>query len=146
MRRTLRIVGSAAAAATCVLAATSGTAHAEAPKPASLYAPSALVLAVGQGEDAASATVERAVTLTCAPRPGGTHPSAAAACAELSATGGRFAELVGGTSGVICTKEWRPVTVSVTGVWSGKNVNWSTTFANRCEMKAGLGEGAALAF
>ncbi|KUL54147.1 SSI family serine proteinase inhibitor [Streptomyces sp. NRRL S-1521] len=146
MRRTLKAVGAAAAAATCVLAATSGTAHAEAPKQAALYAPSALVLTVGQGEDATSTAVERAVTLTCAPRPGGTHPAAAAACAELTKTGGQFAQLVGSTSDVVCTKEWRPVTVSVTGVWSGKHIGWSTTFANRCEMKAGLGEGAALAF
>ncbi|CAM5719759.1 putative subtilase-type protease inhibitor OS=Streptomyces alboniger OX=132473 GN=sti PE=3 SV=1 [Streptomyces alboniger] len=86
------------------------------------------------------------MTLTCAPRPGGTHPSAAAACAELTKTGGRFGLLVGSTSDVVCTKEWRPVTVAVTGVWNGKHVDWSTTFANECEMKAGLGEGAALTF
>ncbi|WP_369216080.1 SSI family serine proteinase inhibitor [Streptomyces flavofungini] len=146
MRRTLRIAGAAVAAATCVLAATSGTAQAEAPKPTSLYAPSALVLTVGQGEDATSAAVERAVTLTCAPRPGGTHPAAAAACAELTKTGGQFAQLVRDSSDVVCTREWQPVTVSVTGVWYGKHVNWSATFANRCEMNAGLGEGAALAF
>lgn len=146
MRRTLKAVGAAAAAATCVLAATAGTAHAEAKQTKSLYAPSVLVFTVGQGEDADSATVERAVTLTCAPRPAGTHPAAAAACAELNKADGQFAQLVRGTSDVMCTKEWRPVTVSVAGVWNGKHVNWSKTFGNQCEMKAGLGEGAALTF
>ncbi|MET8690305.1 SSI family serine proteinase inhibitor [Streptomyces sp. NPDC004732] len=146
MRRTLKAVGAAAAAATCVLAATAGTAQAEAPQAKSLYAPSALVLAIGQGENAESAAVERAVTLTCAPRPAGSHPSAAAACAELAKVGGEFTQLVGTTSDAICTKEWRPVTVTVGGVWNGKHVNWTTTFANQCTMKAGLGEGAALTF
>ncbi|MFK4069761.1 SSI family serine proteinase inhibitor [Streptomyces sp. NPDC029674] len=146
MRRTLKAVGAAAAAATCVLAATAGTAQAEAPKSKSLYAPTALVLTVGQGEDAGSAAVERAVTLTCAPRPAGTHPAPAAACAELAKVGGEFNHLVGTNSDAVCTKEWQPFTVTVAGVWNGKHVNWSTTFANRCEMKAGLGEGAALSF
>ncbi|MFF1380449.1 subtilase-type protease inhibitor [Streptomyces sp. NPDC058308] len=146
MRRTLKAVGAAAAAATCVLAATAGTAQAEAPKTRSLHAPSVLVLSVGQGEDADSATVERAVTLTCAPRPSGSHPAPAAACAELSKVNGQFAMLVGSTTDAICTKEWRPVTVAVTGVWNGKHVSWSETFANQCEMKAGLMEGAALSF
>ncbi|MEU1015228.1 SSI family serine proteinase inhibitor [Streptomyces sp. NPDC005900] len=146
MRRTLRTMGAAAAAATCVLAATSGTAQAGAPKPTSLFAPSVLVLTVGQGEDATSAAVERAVTLTCAPRPTGTHPSPAAACAELAKAEGQFGLLVNNTSDAVCTKEWRPVTVTVSGVWNGKHVGWSSTFANRCMMKAGLGEGAALTF
>ncbi|MEU7581294.1 subtilase-type protease inhibitor [Streptomyces sp. NPDC041068] len=146
MRRTLKVVGAAAAAATCVLAATSGTAQAEAPKTKSLYAPSALVLTVGQGEDATSASVERAVTLTCTPRPAGSHPAAGAACAELRKVDGRFGQLVAAETGVACTKEWRPVTVNVAGVWNGRHVNWSATFGNRCELHAGLGEGAALTF
>ncbi|MGW0536694.1 subtilase-type protease inhibitor [Streptomyces sp. NPDC003032] len=146
MRRTLRTMGATAAAATCVLAATSGTAQAEAPGPTSLYAPSALVLTVGQGEDASSAAVERAVTLICAPRPAGSHPSAAAACAELTKAGGQFGHLVRDTSDAICTKEWQPVTVTADGVWNGRHVSWSATFSNRCMMKAGLGEGAALTF
>ncbi|WP_030777551.1 subtilase-type protease inhibitor [Streptomyces sp. NRRL S-920] len=147
MRRTLRIAGAAASAAACVLAATPGTAQAEAPGPQSLYAPSALVLTVGQGEDANSAAIERAVTLICAPRPAGSHPSPAAACAELTRADGEFANLVNkNTSDIICTKEWRPVTVTANGVWNGKRVSWSATFSNRCMMKAGLGEGAVLNF
>ncbi|AZM51377.1 protease inhibitor protein [Streptomyces sp. WAC 01529] len=146
MRRTLRTIGATAAAATCVLAATSGTAQAEAPGPKSLYAPSALVLTVGQGEDANSAAVERAVTLTCAPRPAGSHPSPAAACAELTKVGGQFAQLVNDRPDAICTKEWRPVTVTINGVWNGKHVSWAATFSNRCTMKASLGEGATLSF
>ncbi|MFJ2766435.1 SSI family serine proteinase inhibitor [Streptomyces sp. NPDC087300] len=146
MRRTLKAAAAAAAAAVCVLTTTAGIAQAEAPRPTSLYAPSALVLTVGQGEDAATATVQRAVTLTCAPRPAGSHPSAAAACTELAAVDGRFAELVGTESSVACTKEWRPVVMTVAGVWGGKHVQWSATFSNACMMKAGLGEGAALTF
>ncbi len=42
--------------------------------PSSLYAPSALVLTTGHGSDAATATPERAVTLSCAPHGLG-HPS-----------------------------------------------------------------------
>ncbi|MEU6123385.1 subtilase-type protease inhibitor [Streptomyces sp. NPDC047123] len=146
MRRTLKAVGTATAAAACVLAATAGTAQAQAPQTKSLYAPTALVFTVGQGEDAASATVERAVTLTCAPRPAGTHPAAAAACAELTKVNGQFGMLVTAEPTVACTKEWRPVTVSVGGVWNGRHVSWSATFGNRCEMQAGLGQGAALTF
>ncbi|QEU96526.1 SSI family serine proteinase inhibitor [Streptomyces kanamyceticus] len=146
MRRTLKAMAAAAAAAVCVLTTTAGTAQAEAPKPTSLYAPSALVFTVGHGEDTATATVERAVTLTCAPRPAGSHPAAAAACAELATVDGRFAELVGTESSVACTKEWRPVVVTADGVWGGRHVQWSATFSNACMMKAGLGEGVALTF
>ncbi|MFH8484387.1 subtilase-type protease inhibitor [Streptomyces longisporoflavus] len=129
------------------MSGSAGTAQAQ-PKAAaaSLYAPSSLVLAVGQGEEADTAIMERAVTLTCAPKAAGTHPAASAACAELRAANGEFGNLVGATHDMICTKEWRPVVVSVDGVWQGKRVAWSTTFANSCEMRASLTGGAAFAF
>lgn len=60
------------------------TAQAAPAKAESLYAPSALVLTVARGEDPLTATVERAVTLTCAPTAEGTHPDPAAACKELA--------------------------------------------------------------
>ncbi|WP_371525707.1 subtilase-type protease inhibitor [Streptomyces sp. NBC_01283] len=147
MRFFLKTVGATAVVAACVMSGTAGTAQAQ-PKAAGagLYAPSSLVLAVGQGEEADTATMERAVTLTCAPKASGTHPAATAACAELRAVGGEFAQLVGKSPGAICTREWRPVVVTVDGVWEGKRVAWSTTFGNSCEMRASLAGGAALTF
>ncbi|MFE1951525.1 SSI family serine proteinase inhibitor [Streptomyces sp. NPDC059524] len=111
-----------------------------------LYAPSDLVLAVGPGPDAANATVTRSVTLTCAPSPAGTHPAAADACAELAAVNGMFAELSKPAPHALCTKEWAPVTISATGVWEGRRIDWSTTYANGCTMNAELARSTALAF
>ncbi|MFG2650531.1 subtilase-type protease inhibitor [Streptomyces sp. NPDC048436] len=147
MRYFLKTVGATAVVAACVMSAAAGTAQAQ-PKAAaaSLYAPSSLVLAVGQGEDAATATMLRAVTLTCMPKASGSHPSPSAACAELRAADGDFAQLVGSPSGMACTKEWKPVVVSVDGVWQGRRVAWSKTFGNSCEMRASLPEGSALSF
>lgn len=147
MRFFLKTVGATAVVAACVMSGTSGTAQAQ-PKAAAagLYAPSSLVLAVGQGEEADTATMQRVVTLTCAPKASGSHPSASAACAELRSVNGEFAQLVGTSSGTVCTKEWQPVVVTVDGVWQGKRVAWSTSFGNSCEMRASLAGGAAFAF
>lgn len=147
MRFFLKTVGATAVVAACVMSGTSGTAQAKtAAAPTGLYAPSSLVLAVGQGSEAATATMERAVTLTCTPKASGTHPSATAACRELNAANGEFAQLVGSASGMACTKEWKPVVVTADGVWQGRRVAWSATFGNTCEMRASLSEGAALSF
>ncbi|MGW0732068.1 subtilase-type protease inhibitor [Streptomyces sp. NPDC002851] len=144
----------AAATATVAVCLLTGTAAAAAPAatPAApagaerLYAPSDLVLTVGRGEDAATATVDRAVTLSCAPRPVGTHPHARAACAELAAVEGRFEELTSRATNVMCTKEWDPRVVTASGVWEGRRVSWTATFANGCQMHANLAGSAALAF
>ncbi|MHC0431757.1 subtilase-type protease inhibitor [Streptomyces sp. O3] len=141
MRYVLKTIGVAAAAAACALTAATGTAQADA---ASLYPPSDLVLAVGQGEEAATMTAERAVTLTCAPRPGGSHPDAKAACAELRAVDGAFAQLVTAQPHIACTMEWRPVVITADGYWEGRRVAWSATFANACQMKAHLSGSSAL--
>ncbi|MEV8022731.1 subtilase-type protease inhibitor [Streptomyces sp. NPDC086554] len=146
MRFFLKTVGATTLVAACVMSGTTGTAQAETPAPTGLYAPSSLVLAVGQGKDADTATMQRAVTLTCTPKASGSHPSAAAACAELNAVDGEFAQLVGTASGVACTKEWKPVVVTADGVWQGRRVAWSATFSNSCEMGASLSGGAALSF
>jgi Subtilisin inhibitor-like len=106
--------------------------------PSSLYAPSALVLTTGHGNDAATATPERAVTLTCAPTASGTHPAAAQACAELRGTGGDFSALK--TGDVWCTKLYNPVVVTVEGVWQGKRVSYERTFGNTC-MRDSVGDG-----
>ncbi|MFF2140281.1 subtilase-type protease inhibitor [Streptomyces sp. NPDC058193] len=122
-----------------------GAAHALPSQTAGLYAPSALVLSVGKG-DAASATVQRAVTLSCAPRPSGTHPSPDAACAELRQVAGEFAQLTTPLPQGRCTRQWDPVVLSASGVWQGRGVSWSTTFGNACEMQASLAEGAVFTF
>ncbi|MDI3423591.1 subtilase-type protease inhibitor [Streptomyces luteolus] len=154
MRHVLGTVAAAATAAACLLTATAGTAVAQdrSDRPSvptlekGLYAPTDLVLAVGRGADAATITVERTVTLSCAPRPSGTHPDAAAACAELKAVDGRFGDLARTSTNAMCTKQWAPVTVFATGVWEGRRVGWSTTFANGCTRDAALAKSAALAF
>ncbi|WP_156724910.1 subtilase-type protease inhibitor [Streptomyces apocyni] len=143
MRYTLKSMGVAAAATACVLAAATSTAQAA---PTSLYTPSALVLAVGHGEEAATMTAERVVTLNCAPRPSGSHPAPEAACGELRAAEGRFDQLVTSEPQAICTMEWDPVVVTADGYWQGKRVAWSTTFANDCVMRASLTESTALNF
>jgi hypothetical protein len=99
--------------------------------PTSLYAPSALVLTVGRGESAATVDAARAVTLSCAPTPSGTHPAAALACAELRAAGGDLATLAG-PGDAMCTKQYDPVVVTVDGVWQGKRLSFERTFANEC--------------
>ncbi|NGO06781.1 protease inhibitor [Streptomyces sp. HC44] len=101
------------------------------PSSSSLHAPSALVLTVGHGERATTAAPERAVTLTCAPTASGTHPAAAQACAELRMSGGDFDSLAGRGKGM-CTREYRPVVVTVDGVWQGRRVSYERTFPNEC--------------
>ncbi|WP_338894534.1 protease inhibitor [Streptomyces sp. TG1A-60] len=132
MPKTARWAATLTLAATAVCGPLTGSALA-APESAAagLYAPAALVLTTGHGETAAAATPERAVTLTCAPRPFGTHPAAAEACAELGAVGGDFAALAG-RAGVMCTKEYDPVVVTAQGVWQGKRVAYERTFPNEC--------------
>ncbi|CAL9627844.1 subtilase-type protease inhibitor [Streptomyces sp. enrichment culture] len=100
--------------------------------PASLYAPSALVLTTGHGESASAATVERAVTLDCSTAPTGTHPDPAAACAELRAADGDLTAVATPEPGVMCTRQWDPVVITVDGVWQGQRVSYERTFANEC--------------
>ncbi|MET9517916.1 subtilase-type protease inhibitor [Streptomyces sp. NPDC002994] len=145
LRNTLGAVGAATVLA-LTGAATTSPAHAQPAGTTSLYAPSALVLTVGTGEEAGTATVVRAVTLTCAPTPGGTHPSPVAACAELRDAGGEFSGVIDTAPRRNCTREWDPVVITAQGVWQGKQVSWSTTFGNRCLMEGGLAEGALFAF
>ncbi|MEU0052322.1 protease inhibitor [Streptomyces sp. NPDC006309] len=111
--------------------------------PSSLYAPSALVLTTGHGNDAATATPERAVTLNCAPSASGTHPAAAQACAELRGVGGDL-DALKAAGDIMCTKMYDPVVVTVQGVWQGKRVAYERTFGNMC-MKDAVG-GSLFAF
>ncbi|MFD9789935.1 subtilase-type protease inhibitor [Streptomyces sp. NPDC059070] len=105
----------------------------------SLYAPSALVLTVAPGTGDDGQSVLRAVTLNCAPTPSGTHPAAVQACAELKHKGGDLAAITAAQPTGVCTKEWRPTTVTADGVWDGKRVSYRYTFGNPCMKLAGQG-------
>ncbi|MET8754287.1 subtilase-type protease inhibitor [Streptomyces sp. NPDC059104] len=115
-------------------------------KPTSLYAPSALVFTVAQGDDAA-ATVLRASTLSCAPTATGTHPDPQAACAALKSAGGTFDRLLSAPDpDRACPMHYAPVTVTADGVWQGTRVAWKHTFSNACAMSATVNGNAVLAF
>jgi hypothetical protein len=132
MRNTARWAATLALTATAVCGPLTGAAlAAPAAAPASLYAPSALVLTVGHGDSAAAVTPQRAVTLSCAPTASGTHPAAALACAELRGAGGDF-DALGARDDAQCTKQYDPVVVTVDGVWQGKRVSYERTFGNEC--------------
>jgi hypothetical protein len=136
MRNTARWAATLGLTATAVCGPLTGAALADQPTaPTSLYAPSALVLTMGHGESAALATPARAVTLTCAPTASGTHPAAAPACAELRSVGGEV-DALAEADGVLCTKQYDPVVVTVDGVWQGRRVSYERTFANECVKSA----------
>ncbi|CAM5746024.1 putative Trypsin inhibitor STI2 [Streptomyces afghaniensis 772] len=136
MRNTARWAMTLGLTATAVCGPLTGAALATPGQaPTALYAPSALVLTVGHGESAAAATPERAVTLTCAPTPSGTHPVARSACAELRGVGGDIHALTA-RDGVMCTKQYDPVVVTVDGVWQGQRVSYERTFSNECVKNA----------
>ncbi|MGW8764355.1 subtilase-type protease inhibitor [Streptomyces sp. NPDC055815] len=145
--RHIRTLGATALATAAGLAligtALIGTAEAA---PEGLYPPSALVLTLGQGDSPETARIVRAVTLSCAPTPGGTHPSPASACAELAASGGDLGALTVRSGDRPCTREWAPVTITGDGVWQGRRVSWSETYGNACEQHARTASVAALAF
>lgn len=140
MRNTARWAATMGLTAAAVCGPLTGTALAtQGTTPSALYAPSALVLTVGHGRDAATTTPERAVTLTCAPTASGTHPAAAQACAELRGAGGDF-DALEAADGVMCSKLYSPVVVTVDGVWQGRRVSYERTFANEC-VKDSYGSG-----
>ncbi|MFF3317433.1 subtilase-type protease inhibitor [Streptomyces sp. NPDC003035] len=147
MRYVLRNTAFTTALATGValvgVAATPGLAQAE---PAGLYPASALVLTIGEGESVTTAAVQRAVTLSCAPTPSGTHPSPESACAELASVDGEFAQLTMMGNSTPCAHLWDPVTVTGDGIWEGKRVSWSATYGNECEMNVGMARTSVFAF
>ncbi|MGW5852190.1 subtilase-type protease inhibitor [Streptomyces sp. NPDC055254] len=132
------------AAALLCLAGATGIAEAE---PASLYAPSAMVFTVAQGDDEGAGTVVRASTLSCAPTARGTHPDPEAACGALNATDGAFDRLLAAPNpDRACPMHYDPVTVTADGVWQGGRVAWKHTFSNSCAMSATLNGNAVFAF
>ncbi|MGW0393717.1 subtilase-type protease inhibitor [Streptomyces sp. NPDC003042] len=137
--RSLGLASGAMALTALTALAGSGAAGAAPSGTQSLYAPSALVVSVTAGEDADGGTVLRAVTLECAPRPGGTHPDPVAACAELRANGPALDALAEPRSDAMCTREWDPVTVTADGVWEGRRLSYAYTFGNQCGLRNSSG-------
>ncbi|MEU3725482.1 SSI family serine proteinase inhibitor [Streptomyces sp. NPDC031705] len=137
--RSLGLATGAMALTALTALAGSGAADAAPAGTQSLYAPSALVVSVTAGEDAAHGTVLRAATLVCAPRPGGTHPDPAAACAELRAAGASLDALAAPRPDTACTREWNPVTVTAEGVWQGRRLSYTYTFGNPCGLRSTTG-------
>ncbi|MEV6793027.1 subtilase-type protease inhibitor [Streptomyces sp. NPDC051320] len=140
----LKVLGAAALAAAAFATGATGTAHAQ---PTSLYAPSALVLTIGYGDTGqAVGGVVRAVTLSCAPQPQGTHPAARAACDELGAVQGDIGLLTTAGDGGDCTQVWDPVTVTADGVWQGRRIAWQSTYGNSCRLNAALSDSVVFNF
>ncbi|MCX4524142.1 MULTISPECIES: SSI family serine proteinase inhibitor [unclassified Streptomyces] len=137
-----RIAAVSAAALLALAAGATGIAQAQ---PASLYAPSAVVLAVAQGDD--GVTVVRASTLSCAPTAQGTHPNPRAACTALAATAGTLDGLLAAPNpDRACPMHYDPVTVTADGVWQGKRISWKHSFSNACAMSATLNGNPVFAF
>ncbi|UJW32223.1 subtilase-type protease inhibitor [Saccharothrix sp. AJ9571] len=77
-----------------------------------------------------------AVVLQCDPA-GGTHPEAKAACAALTGANGDLNSV--SPKDMSCTLEYAPVEARAFGTWKGKQVDFSTTYPNRCAADAHSG-------
>jgi hypothetical protein len=95
-------------------------------------APSLVLMIVAQNGDSES------VALTCDP-PGGTHPNAKSACAEIKAAKGDFTALPGASGQTTCTMEYQPVTARAEGTWRGKPVDWAHDYGNGCTLHTATG-------
>lgn len=123
--RSIRSLFTVLAASAALVAA--GSSPATAVGTRSLYSPSTLVLTIANGDQ--PEPVQRAVMLRCMPV-GGDHPAPQEACDALAQAD---ANLAGFTSnGQFCTREYRPVTVTLRGVWRGKFVDSTATYGNTC--------------
>lgn len=124
-----RLAGAVLLAISIVLAPVVATGDASA-----AMLPTALVLSV---RDVPTGSYQLTL-LRCDP-PGGTHPRAGEACADLALAGGDFDRLPGDPETHICTLEYRPVIASARGVWRSRGVRWSHTFGDSCALRAGTG-------
>ncbi|WP_055568083.1 SSI family serine proteinase inhibitor [Streptomyces atriruber] len=79
----------------------------------------------------------RGVLLHCAPEPSGAHPQAAKACEAIARAGGDFDALPDDPHA--CTKEFDPVTATVTGSYEGRAIDWRKTYPNACAMDVDTG-------
>ncbi|MGS2641731.1 SSI family serine proteinase inhibitor [Streptosporangium sp. LJ11] len=78
----------------------------------------------------------RTVRLACAPMYG-MHPRGPEACALLSRVQGNPTYLR--LPWAACPRYHDPVTVSATGTWNGRFVQYRRTFSNQCELRAATG-------
>ncbi|MER6121362.1 SSI family serine proteinase inhibitor [Streptomyces sp. NPDC001795] len=78
--------------------------------------------------------------LMCNPPLG--HAQAARACAELTAARGDIRRIP--PQHMYCSMLYAPVTVSARGLWNGRRVEYSHTFANTCDLAAKTGSVFAL--
>ncbi|MEU0873965.1 subtilase-type protease inhibitor [Nocardia brasiliensis] len=98
-------------------------------------APSVLALTLGRGVSIAAAE-RRAVTLTCAPSIGGTHPNAMDACRALTDADGNIRALAAFTVPPRCPQNFDPVYATIDGVWRGAPVSDHGVFSNMCVLQA----------
>lgn len=71
----------------------------------------------------------RHASLRCAPT-GGSHPAPRRACGELDAVRGEIGEIPPADG--LCTTEYRPVTVTASGMWRGQRRSYQQEFPNQC--------------
>lgn len=76
-------------------------------------------------------------------QPGGTHPDAVRACAALAGVRGDPARLRPRT-GVACTLQYDPITVTANGVWNDRFIQFEHTYGNACSLRAATGPVFAL--
>ncbi|MFH9330144.1 SSI family serine proteinase inhibitor [Streptomyces althioticus] len=119
------------AAALLLLAGATPSAHADTPPQPGNW----LMLGVSQGETPAAGAVGGTL-LRCDP-PGGGHPHAEEACAQLSAADGRITALP--AEDTLCPMIHAPVTAHAQGMWRDRPVSWSETFPNTCTLRARTG-------
>lgn len=91
--------------------------------------PSHLVLHMTSGPAAG-----RTVTLKCDP-PGGTHPRALQACADVAKSKGDLQQMPAADSPRACFMIYAPVTVTAQGQWHGSSVRYTKRFPNTCVMR-----------
>jgi hypothetical protein len=81
----------------------------------------------------AGTSPQHTVTLQCDP-PGGTHPKAAAACADVAKAGGDLAQMPSSKNPRACFMIYAPVTVTAQGEWQGQAVRFTKRYPNSCVM------------
>jgi hypothetical protein len=96
---------------------------------------SSLHLGVQEGRSGAV----RSTVLTCYPS-GGSHPNASEACATLARANGDFDSLSGTQANAMCPLVYRPVTLTATGTWKNRPVQFEKTYPNACVGTSETGE------
>ncbi|MEU8385132.1 SSI family serine proteinase inhibitor [Streptosporangium sp. NPDC048865] len=99
------------------------------------YNARALVLSLARGSK--PLPVAGHALLLC-DRPGGTHPDAVRACEALAEVRGDPARLRPRT-GVACTLQYDPVTVTASGIWNSRFIRFERTYGNSCALRAATG-------